>query len=100
MPTNKPFPKENKKYIMEKSDNVRLFRKPGLFVPIKIEIRKDLKSRSKPRIKSEMLKIKFSEKIEKNLRKDPKIKRKKWQKKKISPKNIFLHVYLHQNFFR
>ena len=35
MPTNKPFPKENKKYIMEKSDKVRLCRKTGLFVPIR-----------------------------------------------------------------
>jgi len=77
MPTNKSFPKENKKDIIEKSDKVNLFRKTGLFVPIKVEIREDLKSRSKPRIKSEMLKIKFSEKIEKNLRKDPRIKRKK-----------------------
>ena len=81
MPTNKPFPKENKKYIMEKSDNVRLFRKPGLFVPIKIEIRKDLKSRSKPRIKSEMLKIKFSEKIEKKPEKRSENKKKKMAKK-------------------
>ena len=47
MPTNKPFPKENKKYIMEKSDNVRLFRKPGLFVPIKIEKKPEKGSENK-----------------------------------------------------
>jgi len=80
MPTNKPFSKENKKYFMKKSDKVRLCRKNGLFAPIKVVIREDLKSGSKPRIKSKILKIKFSEKIEKNLRRYPKIKLKRREK--------------------
>ena len=81
MPTNIPFPKGNKKSIMEKSDKVRLYRKIGLFVPIKVEIKEDLKSGSKPRIKSEMLKIKFSENIEKKPEKESENKTKQKEKK-------------------
>ena len=93
MPTNKPFPKGNKKDIIEKSDKVKLFRKTGLFVPIEVEIRGDLKSRSKPRIKSEMLKIKFSEKIEKKPEKGSENKKKKMTKKENkSEKYIFSRI--------
>ena len=81
MPTNVPFPKENKKYVMEKSDKVRLYRKIGLSVPIKVETIEALKSGSKPRIKSEMLKIKISEKVEKKPEKGFENKTKKKGKK-------------------
>ena len=81
MPTNRPFPKGNKKYVMEKSNRVRLYRKIGLFVPIKVETIEALKSESKPRIKSEMLKIKFSEKVETKPEKRFENKTKKKEKK-------------------
>ena len=93
MPTNKPFTKENKKYIIEKSDKVRLLGKTDLFVPMGVKIRADLKSRSKPRLKSEMLKIKFSEKIEKKPEKGSENKKKKMTKKENkSEKYIFSRI--------
>lgn len=77
---------------MEKLDKVKLFRKTSLSVPIKVEIREVLNSRSKPRIKSEMLKIKFLEKIEKKPEKGSENKKKKMAKKEknSTPTSKFL----------
>jgi len=53
----------------------------GLFVPIEVEIIEDLKSGSNPTIKSEILKIKFPEKVEKKPEKGFENKTKKKEKK-------------------
>lgn len=89
MLTNIQLLKENKNDLVEKSNSIRFCRKIGLFDPIEVEIIEDLKSGSNPTIKSEILKIKFPEKIEKKSEKRSENKTRKKEKKENESEKYF-----------